>query len=109
MFVGPETTVSWRWKKPEGKTGVLQLTVVNPQTGAWRYLGYGVGSITESVSSDPTIEIFISADLPAEWTKVERNLRDDIKSILGWDSAKVTEVFFCTWDDKPVAYAQAII
>ena len=107
VSVGPETTVTWWWKKPEGKTGVLQLTVVNPRTGAWRYFGYGVGSITESVAPDPTVEIFISGTLPAEWTRVERNLAADIKNILGWDSAKVTEVYFCTWDDKPIYYAQA--
>lgn len=109
VFVGPGTTVNWWWKKAEGKICVLQLALQNPETGAMRYFGYGVGSISESVSPDPTVEIFLSDKLPAEWTRVERNLLADVKSILGWDSARITEVYFSPWDDKPAAYAEAVI
>ena len=109
VFVGPETTVTWWWKKPEGKICVLQLTLQNPQTGAMRYLGYGAGSISESVSSDPTVEIFVSDAIPTEWTNVKRNLLADIRNVLGWDSAKIAEVYFSPWDDKPAQYAQANI
>lgn len=109
VFVGPETTVSWWWRKPEGKICVLQLTIQNPQTGATRYFGYGAGSISESVTGDPTVEIFVSDQIPTQWTKVERNLLADIRTVLGWSSAKVLEVYFSPWDKKPADYAQASI
>ncbi|MDO8587300.1 MAG: hypothetical protein Q7T82_09695 [Armatimonadota bacterium] len=107
VFVDSETTVSWWWRKPEGRICALQLTLQNPQTGAMRYLGYGAGSISESLSPDPTVEIFVSDAIPTEWTNVKRDLLADIKSVLGWGSAKVTEVYFSPWDDKPAQYARA--
>ncbi len=109
VFVGPDTTVSWWWKKPKGKICILQLALRNPQTGAFRYFGYGAGSISESLSPDPTVEIFVSDELPAEWTHVTRNLMDDIRKILGWKAAKITEVYFSPWDGEPACFAQARI
>ncbi len=109
VFVGPNTTVTWSWRKPEGKVCIIQLAVQNPETGASRYFGYGAGSISESLTPDPTVEIFVSDQIPTKWTTVSRNLSEDIRKILGWNTAKVTEVYFSPWDGKPGGFAQATI
>ncbi|MHB1000877.1 MAG: hypothetical protein ACYC27_16670 [Armatimonadota bacterium] len=105
LFLGQDTRITWSWRKDSGKVCVLQLSIVNPETGVQRYFGYGAGSISESVSRDPTVEIFVSDKLPAEWTTVTRNVLEDIKSILGWKSAQIKEVYLSPWGGGPGWYS----
>lgn len=109
IFVGPDTRISWSWKKAEGKVIIVQLALQNPETGAGRYFGYGAGSISESLSPDPTVEVFVSDQLPNEWTTVSRSILEDVRRVLGWQSARVTGVYFSPWDGKPGQFAQARI
>lgn len=101
LFCGKDTMVTWSWKKAAGKVCILQLSIVNPETGVQRYFGYGAGAISESVTRDPTVEIFVSDKLPAEWTTVSRNIIEDVKSILGWKSVQIKEVYLSPWDGEP--------
>jgi hypothetical protein len=109
VFVGPDTTVQWSWKKTAGKVCILQLGLVNPETGARRYLGYGAGEWSEPPAADPTVEIFVSGQMPRQWTTVRRRLADDIKSALGWRTAQVTEAYLSPWDGERGWFAQATI
>ncbi|MHB1457501.1 MAG: hypothetical protein ACYC0V_11370 [Armatimonadota bacterium] len=109
VFCGKDTKVKWSWKKSAGKVCILQLSIVNPETGVQRYFGYGAGSISESVTRDPTVEIFVSDKLPTEWTTVSRNIVDDVKSILGWKSIQIREVYLSPWDGEPGWFSELVL
>jgi hypothetical protein len=106
-FVAPDTKFVWSWKKQQGKVCIVQVAVRNPQTGQQRYLGYGAGIWSEPPSPDPTVEIWVSPDPPREWTRVERNLLDDIRKVLGWDAAQIMELYLSPWDGEPGLFADA--
>lgn len=108
-FVAPNMKLAWSWKKATGKVCVLQVALRNPRTGQQRYLGYGAGNWVEAPSADPTIEIVVSPDLPREWTRTERNLLEDIRNVLDWDSAQITELYLSPWDGEPGLFAQVVL
>ncbi len=108
-FVTPATTLSWSWKKKEGKVCIVQVGLKNPETGQFRYLGYAAGAWSEAPSPDPTIEVFVSPQLPQEWTANERPLCDDVKKVLGWNSAQITSFFVSPWDGAPGLFRNAVI
>jgi hypothetical protein len=105
VFLLPESRLQWWWRKPQGEVCIIQLTVINTETNQQRYFGYGAGALTEPPSADPTIEVFVSDTPPRDWTRVERPVAADIERTLGWESAKVTEVYFSPWDGTPGLFA----
>ena len=66
----------------------MQIELINPATNQRRYFGYGAGSLREPPSGDPTVEVFVADALPAQGAKVERNLFNDMKQVLGWEQAQ---------------------
>ena len=40
VFITPTTTLSWAWKKEQGKVCLIQLALHNPDTGQNRYFGF---------------------------------------------------------------------
>ena len=108
-FITPATTVSWSWKKEKGTVCLVQVGLKNPASGQVRYLGYAAGKWSEPPSADPTVEVFVSPEIPARWVTVERNLHDDVRKLLGWTSAQVTSFFVSPWDGQPGAFRDARI
>ncbi len=101
LYVTPATRLTWSWQKHTGRVIVLQVQLANRETGQTRYLGYAAGDWTEPASGDPTVEFFLSRDLPRTWTVCARNLYDDMHTLLGWTSAQITEVYLSPWDGEP--------
>ncbi len=108
-FVGPHTSVRWAWQKTSGHVCILQVGMVNPETGEHRYLGYGAGSLSEPPSADPTVEVFLSDKIPLAWTTCERDLAADIQSVLGWSTAEINEVYLSPWDGSPGCFADVAL
>ncbi len=109
LFVTPSTRFSWSWRKEAGLVCVVQILLTHPDTGQRRYLGYAAGGWSEPASADPTVEIFVSADLPRQWTSVERNVYDDMHKLLGWDSAQITEFYASPWEGTAARFRAAAI
>ena len=107
VFLSPQSTVSWAWRKSGGGVCVVQFEVINPQTNQHRYFGYGAGKLTEAESADPTVEVFVHDTIPAEWTAVTRNVSEDLKDQLGWESAKLVAVYLSPWDGGPGWFSAA--
>jgi hypothetical protein len=105
LFVGRDSVLNWSWRKPEGTVCVVQLQVVNPETGASRYLGFGAGGLGEPAAVDPTVEVWVAPAPPRQWTRVTRRLAEDIRTALGWNSAEVREVYLSPWDGSPGEFA----
>ncbi len=101
LFVTPATQLTWSWQKRAGTVIIVQVQLKNPETGQTRYLGYAAGVWTEQPSADPTVEYFLSNELPRTWTACVRNLYDDMQALLGWTSAQITEVYLSPWDGEP--------
>ena len=93
VFITPATTLSWWWKKDQGTVCIVQLALRNADTGQTRYFGYAAGAWSEPASADPTVELFVSSTLPADWTEVHCTLPKDVAVILGWSRVQVTEVY----------------
>jgi hypothetical protein len=108
VYAGPDTTVSWSWRKEEGPVCIVQLQLVNPETGAARYFGYGAGAWSEPPSADPTVEMWVSSSPPRTWTTVTRRLLDDVRAVLGWKSAEIREVYLSPWDGRPGDFARMV-
>ena len=106
LFVTPATEISWAWKKDTGQVCIIQFDLVQPGTNLHRYLGYGAGALAEPPAADPTVEIFTAAEIPKTWTTVQRNLFKDIKTILGWDNARIDGFYLSPWDDHPGQFAE---
>ncbi|MCL5098538.1 MAG: hypothetical protein M1608_13615, partial [Candidatus Omnitrophica bacterium] len=104
-FLTPSTSLSWLWKKSQGKVCIVQVELLNPETLQHRYIGYAAGAWSESPSADPTVEVFVDDKLPSVWTKVERNLYQDCQTVLGWDQARITSIYLSPWDGQPGAFA----
>jgi len=109
VFVTPATTLSWWWKKEKGRVCIVQIGLRGDATGQSRYLGYGAGEWSEPPSGDPTVEIFIRSEPPREWRREERRLLDDIRQVLGWESARITSFFISPWDGEPGWFREAAI
>ena len=109
IFITPATRLRWSWKKSQGTVCIVQLQLTHPETGQRRYLGYGAGAWSEPVSPDPTVEYFVAAELPREWTTVERNVFDDMHKLLGWDSAQITEFYVSPWEGASAQFRQATL
>ncbi|MHB9076670.1 MAG: hypothetical protein ACYC3X_04135 [Pirellulaceae bacterium] len=109
IFLTPATRFTWSWKKEEGAVCIVQLQVQQPETGQRRYLGYAAGTWKEPTSADPTVEFFVAADPPRQWSVVERNLYDDVHTLLGWDSAQVTEFYASPWEGSPARFRDATV
>ena len=109
VYVTPRTAVSWSWKKTQGGVCVIQFALRNPATNQTRYFGYAAGAWSEAPSADPTVEVLVSEALPTTWTRVERNLFEDMKRVLGWDDAQVTEFYLSPWDGEPGSFADCRI
>ena len=109
IFITPATRFRWSWKKSQGTVCIVQLQLTHPETGQRRYLGYGAGAWSEPASPDPTVEFFVAADLPRQWTAVERNVFDDMRTLLGWDSAQVTEFYVSPWEGASAQFRQATL
>ncbi len=109
VYLTRATRVSWSWKKPEGTVCIVQFQLTHPETGQSRYLGYGAGTWSEPPAPDPTVEIFVATSLPQQWTTVQRNLYDDMKATLGWESARVTEFYASPWDGSPGRFRKPTI
>ena len=84
-FITAESSVLWSWKKDQGNVVIVQIGIKNPATGQHRYLGYAAGAWSEAPSADPTVEVFVSGELPQQWSTVTRPLHEDIKKVLGWE------------------------
>ena len=109
MFLTPATRFTWSWKKEEGAVCIVQLQLTQPETGQRRYVGYAAGKWTEPTSADPTVEFFVAADLPRQWSAVERNLYDDVHTLLGWDSAQITEFYASPWEGSSAQFRDAMV
>jgi hypothetical protein len=109
VFVTPATSVSWFWRKDKGRVCIVQFELTNPTTNQRRYFGYGAGSLAEPPSGDPTIEVFVAETLPAQGAKVERNLFNDMKQVLGWEQAQIASVYLSPWDGEPGVFADMTI
>ena len=109
VFVTPATSVSWFWRKDKGHVCIVQFELVNPATNQRRYFGYGAGSLAEAPSGDPTVEVFVADTLPAQGAKVERNLFNDMKQVLGWEQARIASVYLSPWDGEPGVFADMTI
>ena len=109
VFVTPATSVSWFWRKDKGHVCIVQFELINPATNQRRYFGYGAGSLAEAPSGDPTVEVFVADTLPAQGAKVERNLFNDMKQVLGWEQARIASVYLSPWDGEPGVFADMII
>ena len=109
VFTTPSTSISWVWRKEQGNVCVVQIELVNPLTNQRRYFGYGAGTLAEAPSGDPTVEIFVASTLPGTGAKVERNLFNDMKQVLGWDQARITGVYLSPWDGSPGVFADMTI
>ena len=105
IFVTPGTSASWFWRKDKGHVCVVQFELVNPATNQRRYFGYGAGSLAEAPSGDPTVEVFVADARPAQGAKVERNLFNDMKQVLGWEQARIASVYLSPWDGEPGVFA----
>ena len=108
VFITPDTTFSWSWKKEQGTVCVVQLALRNADTGQTRYFGYAAGAWSEPASGDPTVELFVSSTLPTDWTEVRCVLPKDFAIILGWTHVQVTELYLSPWDGKPGAFADMV-
>ncbi|MHB8866596.1 MAG: hypothetical protein ACYC6N_29910, partial [Pirellulaceae bacterium] len=104
MFITPTTRFTWSWKKEEGAVCIVQLQLTHPETRQRRYVGYAAGTWTEPTSADPTVEYFVAADLPRQWSGVDRNLFDDMRQLLGWESAQITEFYASPWEGPPARF-----
>jgi len=93
------STVSWSWRKEGGKCCMVQLLLINDVTGQTRWFGYCAGEWTEPPSADPTVEVFVGPAPPHEWTHVERPLTADVRSVLGWQDARVVGLALSPWDE----------
>lgn len=109
VFVTPATLVTWFWRKDKGSVCIVQFELINPATNQRRYFGYGAGTLTEPLAGDPTIEVSVAKALPAQGAKVERNLFDDVKRVLGWEQARVASVYLSPWDGEPGVFADMTI
>ncbi len=109
VFVTPSTRLSWSWKKESGRVCIVQIQLTNPETGQRRYLGYGAGAWSEPTSHDPTVEFFVAADLPRQWTSVERKVYEDMHTLLGWDSGQITEFYASPWEGSTARFRGATI
>nr|HPO16691.1 hypothetical protein [Candidatus Hydrogenedentota bacterium] len=109
LFITPETVLRWSWKKETGRVCILQATLKNTVTNQTRYFGYAAGDWSEPASADPTIEVLVSKELPQSWTPVERRLYDDMRQVLGWESAQITEIYLSPWDGEPGCFANVEI
>jgi len=106
IFITPDTRLRWSWQKTEGQICIVQLQVANPDTGQRRYLGYAAGAWSEPASPDPTVEFFVASEVPRQWTTVQRVVLDDVRQVLGWQSAQITEFYLSPWDGAPAAFRQ---
>jgi hypothetical protein len=109
IFITPATRFRWSWMKTQGAVCIVQLQLTQPETGQRRYLGYAAGAWSEPTSPDPTVEFFVAADPPRQWTAVERNVFDDMRTLLGWDSARITEFYASPWEGSSAQFRQAAI
>ena len=83
----------------------LQVHIRKPANAAtW---ATRAGTWSEPMSADPTVEFFVAADLPRQWTTVERNLYDDVHALLGWDSARITEFYVSPWESSSAQFREA--
>jgi len=108
-FVTPATVLTWSWKKENGTVCIIQVGLRNPETGQHRYLGYGAGAWSEPPSPDPTVESFVSTEIPRQWTAIRRNLHDDIKVILGWETAQILSFYLSPWDGEAGSFRDVTI
>ena len=108
-FVGPKTTIAWSWKKQKGQVAIVQVGLRNPESGQLRYFGYAAGTWSEPPSSDPTVEQYVSRQLPTEWTTVERPIYDDIRKVLGWSGAQIVSFYASPWDGEPGSFRNAVV
>ena len=109
VFVAPSTTISWFWRKEKGNVCIVQFELINPATNQRRYFGYGAGALSEAVSGDPTVEVFLAKELPAQGVKVERNLFSDMQQVLGWEQAKIASVYLSPWDGEAGVFGDMVI
>ena len=109
VFVTPSTKVSWSWRKEKGHVCIVQFELINPATNQRRYFGYGAGALSEAPSGDPTVEVFVAQELPAQGARVERNLCQDIKQVLGWEQARIASVYLSPWDGQPGTFSDMAI
>ena len=93
VFVTPATSVSWVWRKEKGHVCVVQFELIEPTTNQRRYFGYGAGTLSEPPAADPTVEVFVSSELPKQGDQVERRLFDDMRQVLGWEQARIASVY----------------
>ena len=109
VFVTPATSVAWFWRKDKGHVCIVQFELINPATNQRRYFGYGAGSLAEAPSGDPTVEVFVADTLPAQGARVERNLFNDMKQVLGWEQARIETVYLSPWDGEPGVFGDMVI
>jgi hypothetical protein len=109
VLLTPATSVAWYWRKDKGHVCIVQFELINPATNQRRYFGYGAGSLAEAPSGDPTVEVFVADSLPAQGARVERNLFNDMKQVLGWEQARIASVYLSPWDGEPGVFADMII
>ena len=109
VLLTPATTVAWYWRKDKGHVCIVQFELINPATNQRRYFGYGAGSLAEAPSGDPTVEVFVADSLPAQGARVERDLFNDMKQVLGWEQARIASVYLSPWDGEPGVFADMII
>ena len=109
VFVTPATSVSWVWRKEKGNVCVVQFELIEPATNQRRYFGYGAGALSEEPAGDPTVEVFVASELPAQGAKVERNLFNDMRRVLGWEQARIGSVYLSPWDGQPGVFSEMVI